>query len=407
MRLSIQKPTDQPTGTKRLLEDLRNNLLAADLSEFKFVVAYAKVGPLLRLAAEIKAWVAAGKRIDAVFGTDQKQTSEQVLDFALQHFSSTYVVHTGGSHFSLTFHPKIYLFSGDTRAIAYVGSNNLTVGGTETNYESHVRIEIDLPRELPTKVVVDGFWGDAAGVATPLTAALLAQLVASGIVVNEAQMRVVTVARMAVAAAAAPLAPPSITVLPPSPIPKSVLAPTVLRRVGRAGRVTVRGVAPAPVAARSLARALVIQVRPHPNGEVFLSKQAVDQDRGFFGWPFTGRTVPKRAPNIAYPQRLPDPVVDLTVYDRQGNVHVRHDPFELNTVFYERKSEIRITVPPDVVRATPQMSILVMEHSSSPQRDYDISIYPPGSPQYNGYLRVCNQVMPTGGVGGPRRFGWL
>ncbi len=39
--------------------------------------------------------------------------------------------------------------------------------------------------------------------------------------------------------------------------------------------------------------------------------------------------------------------------------------------------------------------------------DYDIEIYTLGSVQYNAYLAVCNQTMPSGGKKVPRRFGWL
>jgi hypothetical protein len=151
---------------------------------------------------------------------------------------------------------------------------------------------------------------------------------------------------------------------------------------------------------------LVIQIVPHANGEVFLSKIAVDQDPSFFGYPFTGRTTPKKATNPSYPQRIPDPNVNLTVHNRRGGATVTHMGLGLNTVYYERKSEIRITVPQDVVRNTPAGSIMVMRagiHGS----DYDIDIFVPGSQMYASHLAVCNQTMPSGGAGPGRRFGWL
>jgi hypothetical protein len=39
--------------------------------------------------------------------------------------------------------------------------------------------------------------------------------------------------------------------------------------------------------------------------------------------------------------------------------------------------------------------------------DYDFEIYPPDHPQFESYLAVCNQTMPSGGKEFPRRMGWL
>ena len=152
-----------------------------------------------------------------------------------------------------------------------------------------------------------------------------------------------------------------------------------------------------------------MQITPHRNGEVFLSKAAMDQDPAFFGWPFTGRTVPKMSTNPSYPQREPDPVVDLKVRDDTGSLILRYPALNLNTVFYARKSEIRVTVPPDVVRAVPSRPpypIMVMRQASEPL-DYDIEIHLPGSPEYDAYLQLCNQQMPSGGSRVARRFGWV
>ena len=80
----------------------------------------------------------------------------------------------------------------------------------------------------------------------------------------------------------------------------------------------------------------------------------------------------------------------------------------MSTVYYKPKSEIRITIPQDVVRATPEYSVVVMKQAEIDQScDYDIEIYTPGSEQYNAYLAACNQTMPSGGKKVARKFGWL
>jgi hypothetical protein len=136
-----------------------------------------------------------------------------------------------------------------------------------------------------------------------------------------------------------------------------------------------------------------------------MSKKAIEQNPQIIGWPFTGQTVPKKRKNKPYPQRVPDPVVSLTVVNNNGVV-VEHPTHSLNMVYYSNKSEIRITVPTDVLRATPEYSIMVMSLSES-GLDYEIDIHAPNAPTYERYLGICNQTLPSGGSLRARRFGWL
>src|SRR5207253_2874287 len=75
-------------------------------------------------------------------------------------------------------------------------------------------------------------------------------------------------------------------VVPASPIPKEVLpasASTTTGGVRRSSR------ARAYSGGQSAGRILVIQIIPHHNGEIFLSKNAVNQNPALFGFPFSGR----------------------------------------------------------------------------------------------------------------------
>ncbi len=410
MELSFLKPTDQPTGKLRLIHELRTGLSSKDLDEFWFIAAFAKLGPLLRLAKEIGRWRSRGNALRAVFGLDQRGTSREALEFAMEHFSEVRVVYASVAPFSPTFHPKMYVFAGATRGVAYIGSNNLTVGGTETNLETYVKIGLALPDETDVLSSILECWKDAAGSATPLTADLLADLVAADIVPGESRMR-----RPASGAgeqgkgspkSRKKLAVPKLTVVPPSVVPRDGIVAEMKKAAANAK--LGKEMAKAPLAAGSSlgAQVLVIQIIPHHNGEIFLSKTAIDQDPAFFGWPFTGHTVPKKASNPTYPQRVPDPVVTIVVYDDKGKAAMRYDGWNLNTVYYATKSEIRITVPPEVCRAAPEYSVMVMRQAED-VRDYDIEIYVPGGPRYNAHLALCNQTMPSGGKTVARKFGWI
>ncbi len=189
---------------------------------------------------------------------------------------------------------------------------------------------------------------------------------------------------------------PARGVAPPSPIPARV-ARAARPQPLRPGSPTDKGLA---------AKALVIEISPHHNGEVFLSKIAVNQNPEFFGFPFTGHTVPKRARNPAYPQRVPDPAVQITIFGRRGVRRVI-DQFGLNTVYYATKSEIRITFSQEWLALVPPSSLMVMRLTDEPSLDYELEIHPPGSERYDEYLAACNQTMPSGGARRARRMGWL
>ena len=95
------------------------------------------------------------------------------------------------------------------------------------------------------------------------------------------------------------------------------------------------------------------------------------------------------------------------MYDTTGNVRVEKEHYSLNTVYYETKSEIRITVSPELRDAIPPYSILRMAIAPPNGRDYTCDVFPPESPQFREYIPLCNQAMPSGGAAEPRRFGWL
>jgi hypothetical protein len=79
--------------------------------------------------------------------------------------------------------------------------------------------------------------------------------------------------------------------------------------------------------------------------------------------------------------------------------------YALNTVYYEAKSEIRITASP-LVGSVPDYSVMVMQRSMDPSIDYEVVIHRPDSPDYGAWLAACNQAMPGGGKA-PRKFGWF
>lgn len=412
--ITILKPTDQPTGRTRLIDQLKTCLNDDRLSEFKFIVAFAKLGPLLRLASDLEAWKSKSKTVRAVFGVDQQGTSSEALDFAIKNFDSSFVSHVKGK-FSPTFHPKIYIFQGSNFAIAYIGSNNLTVGGTETNFESYIKLELNLPEENELYQQLLDSWQDAVDNSLPLNLDLLKDLEKTGLVISELAMRAKntpTVKREGEAVTSNDIKFPAIKIQPPSAIPrnKTVKKKQTSKEVKNPSEKTP----PVAQIKKDLpATALVIQIIPHHNGEVLLSKLAVDQNPAFFGWPFTGQATPKIATNPSYPHRSPRPKVNIALYNSSGEPVFTQDDYDLTTVYYTSKSEIRITVPQEIYQLTrsfldgPYPIMLIEEASPDVALDYNIYIYLPESTEYEEYLSNCNQSMPSGGKPIARKFGWL
>ncbi len=381
-------------------------------------------------------WRGLGKRAEAILGIDQQGTSREALSLALALFDSVYVTQAPG----VTFHPKLYLFRGDYFARALVGSNNLTVGGTEKNFEAAIDIELDLPEDADTLATLESSWTELLPSSCPatrlLTPELLERLVHDGLVIPEKSMQA-NAGQDARLGRSRLATPTGFHILPESPLPKELLPAELLPISGTLGTGTsVRGFA--------------IQIKPHRNGEIFLSRTAVLQNPDFFGWPFTGQTTPKKPGNPSYPQLEPDPIVNIAVFGGNPTPILILDSYPLNTVHYAPRSEIRVTAsqlyqrsligtysraslrssPPEprpptargnlrrerligsylwpvvLVGLVPDYSVMIMEPSVTPGVAYEITVHTPTSPEYAGWVDACNQTMPSGGKT-PRKFGWF
>jgi len=407
-KITFLKPIDQPLGNQRLLSELSECLNSPQYSQFKLAVGFAKIGPLARLNEHIQKWKSGSNKIEGIFGIDHHGTSIQALQYALLTFNKVYITRATSSRQS-TFHPKLYVFHGDEYAVGYYGSHNLTVGGTETNFEGGVKLEFDLGVQADKKSFDELFecWTsllpENCSATDILTQTVLDNFIRDNLLLDE-QIR----APRRIGGQVGTNTTSAFKVKPPSSLPKSIVERKPIVPPVRLSRIKSK-----TEKAKSFevlpSTTLVMQIVPHHNGEVFLSKIAVDQNPDFFGFPFTGKTTPKKASNKSYPQRFPDPVVNINVFDADGKIlhHLNRQHYSLNMVFYEAKSEIRITVNQELAREIPSHSILLMYKSEDVASDYEMEIYSPGSDQFKNYLDICNITMPSGGAAEPRKMGWL
>lgn len=418
------KPTDQPSGKFRLIDWLDKNFQNTNYTHFYCLAAFAKINPFYKLHTSIQDWNSRGNTSAAVFGIDHKGTSLQALQYALANFDKVQILHVNYS----TFHPKLYIFLGTTKASIYYGSSNFTSGGLETNFEGGMIVDFDIPKEqLQFDELFDCYNSIAASglsCITKLTPSFLNTLNTSGFLLDETKRsKSSTTMTPASTSSSHTSLFGGFKIKPARSIPKNVItmaaasAGIVMPPVKKASPpialspLVSRPVPASPVVVPVVINGFVIQIVPHHNGEILLSKVAINQNPTFFGFPFTGATTSKKSGNPSYPQRVPDPIVNIRVFDSKGNLIKTELNYALNTIYYTKKSEIRITITPSILSGltAPANSypLLVMRESTIIGCDYDLDFYSAGSIDYNNYLAICNQSLPSGGKSIARRMGWI
>lgn len=393
---------------------LLRELDSGEYTDFLAVVAFATASGTARLGRTLQRFNASGGTSHVICGIGNGVTSRQAIEHLLRAGVNVTGFHTGTG--TLLFHPKLYRLASPTKGLLVVGSNNLTLDGLFRHFEASTVLHFDRRCEQDEHLLqkpdqyVSELQSRYPNNLLRMSAELLDDEAISTHLIDETRCtpRTTTgVPGTATAPADGGTAP-----IPPIPVPDFPGADDGFevprpQNAAPADSPASSGTTASQPDTGSAARyeTLVIQIRPYHTGEVLLSKRAVDQNPSFFGWPFTGLSTTKFSKNDPYPQREPDPVVKLTVYDTSDEIVQQLQPFNLNTVFYSKKSEFRITIPPSLARQIPDYSMLVMRTDS--QFDYVMDVYPPGSPAFTRYLRMCDQKMPSGGSAEPRRFGWI
>jgi hypothetical protein len=115
------------------------------------VVAWARFSGLGLLEKEIRAFQRRGGRLRIIVGIDQGIATVPGLTLVAKLADEAFVFHNSKS----TFHPKLYLGEGKSKAGLLVGSSNLTAGGLFGNYEAGLGAEFSLPGEAAEPALVE------------------------------------------------------------------------------------------------------------------------------------------------------------------------------------------------------------------------------------------------------------
>lgn len=179
----------QPHSARRLGDYLIRNL-SEPWTHFRAAVAFVKRTGTRHVVERLGVF-AQKAQVEIIAGIDHRGSStEGLLDLlhAVGPGGRIVVFH---NPLPFTFHPKLYLFKSPSAAEVLIGSGNLTEGGLYTNYESTVKINLDLSktddREVARSIEHElDHWSDTStGTAKHLDTALLEKLVAAGLVQSE------------------------------------------------------------------------------------------------------------------------------------------------------------------------------------------------------------------------------
>lgn len=407
IKLQLLSPIDQPLNNQRLIDQILQALSTAEFNELQIAVAYAKHGIINVLRDDLIDWKKRGGQIVSYIGIDQKITSREALGLAIELFDAVYII----NHRVSTFHPKIYAFKGPQHGKIIIGSNNLTSGGLEINFESAATIEYSFENH-DDKSSFDIFWDSLKqltnpemGISLQLSKEIITTLDENNIIAREISVPGI-------------LSEKTLYQKRHSMLDKLFEKSFSVKRTARKKKENniekdkpIEAVAPQENIqniSEGGFETLAIQITPHHNGEIFLSKSAVNERPNFFGYPFTGTTTPKKIGNKPYTQRTPDPLVNITVYGNAEKPILTINSFPLNTVYYTAKAEIRITCSALVGIATEYSVLLMSKPLQTSEVDYEMVIHTPDSEAYEHWGSFCTKKMPTGGTGKkPRAYGWI
>lgn len=180
----------QPT-TDRFGTTLQEALEEGPWNRFDAAVAWVRRSGTRHLLPSLTAFLRRGGTARFAIGIDIENTSAEGLSdlLSLEEFGEveTFVHHNEAD---VTYHPKLYLLSNESRSCLIVGSNNITEAGLFMNAEASLRFEEanEEPVFAQARAAIDVWCDTESGLARRLTADLIEQLRAGGYIISEEEL---------------------------------------------------------------------------------------------------------------------------------------------------------------------------------------------------------------------------
>lgn len=119
-------------------------------SKFTCIVAFITRSGLNNISDSLLSFKERGGEVSFFAGVDLHSTSKEALEILLDWGVITLITYSPNS---ITYHPKIYVFEGDTHSKVIIGSSNLTASGLFQNIEANVIIEFANEEEEGIKLL--------------------------------------------------------------------------------------------------------------------------------------------------------------------------------------------------------------------------------------------------------------
>jgi hypothetical protein len=423
----------QPFGEVRLGDFLISHLADPQWAVFRAAVAFVKRSGTRFICQSLRDF-SDRSQVRISVGIDMYGTSREGLSDLLNATpdGQIFVYRNNGPS---TFHPKVYVFKSEQRADVLVGSGNLTGGGLFTNYEASLAASLDLavPEDAAFLQIVEATldeWSQPKrGICYTLTAELLNQLVAYGLVKSEAQL---VVMQKAAAAQQSQLPASDAGVVPtpqlftsfpipsPPPVPAGQPATQELEHEPGEEIAAEEAEAPSPVILpppgivpllsggtscfvmtlqnTDVGVGQITQGTSRRSPEVFIPLAALDLDPDF--WTFPGQFTADVGWNKTHPD---DRRNGFGKMDRM-NVPMRIGGIQSVRMFFNpRKGDFRLGN--EALRSSGNVGDILHVRRVDPVNgfEYDIQVAPQGSPLFEQLAPFCNtQVLNS-----QKRFGYF
>jgi HKD family nuclease len=145
----VSQPYDD---SQNLMDFITQSSSEAQFNSLTICVAWAKRSGIELIRPALESFRERGGVLTTILGISEGGATKQGLSLAHELSTNAYVFH---DRRSATFHPKIYLFKGKEKSELFVGSNNLTAGGSYYNYEAATITSINNSRLEDSKLLSD------------------------------------------------------------------------------------------------------------------------------------------------------------------------------------------------------------------------------------------------------------
>jgi len=126
---------DQPNVGKQLVKSFQSS----KYTRFNGLVAFSSISGVNMLKGYVNKAKNRYDQLRFFIGVDNHGTSKESLEVLLNQNIETYIYHDSRNY--VTYHPKLFIFEGETYTRVIIGSSNLTSSGLKMNLEASVQID--------------------------------------------------------------------------------------------------------------------------------------------------------------------------------------------------------------------------------------------------------------------------